>query len=91
VPLLGAGCRAFPRDVALDVVAKEASSWLLASSNVGGGMVVEEITNDYDDDDDDEEEEGRIDLGDTVAFGLLEEEDAMDLSDRLRGLLLDRR
>ncbi|KAL3816451.1 hypothetical protein ACHAXA_001033 [Cyclostephanos tholiformis] len=32
VPLLGAGCRAFPKDVALDVAANEAASWLLSSS-----------------------------------------------------------
>jgi hypothetical protein len=76
VPLLGAGCRAFPKDVALDVAAHEAASWLLSSSRE---MVIEE--------DKDGNERGKYD---TVAFGLLDEEDAMDLSARLRGLMSDR-
>jgi len=32
VPLLGAGCRDFPKDVALEVAAVESASWLLSSS-----------------------------------------------------------
>ena len=34
VPLLGAGCRDFPKDVALEVAALESASWLLSESKV---------------------------------------------------------
>ena len=68
VPLLGAGCRAFPKDVAIDVAASEGASWL---SRAGRGGC-------YD-----------ADGNDTVVFGLLEREDAEDLSAKIKTLLLD--
>ena len=64
LPLLGAGCRAFPKEIALDVAAIESASWLHSS-------------------DGSEEENTDEDEIDVVAFGLLEEEDARHLSDRL--------
>lgn len=80
VPLLGAGCRAFPRDVALDVAASEGASWLLSKpkreeaareSKARGG-------------DDDADSGGEM----SVVFGLLEEADAEALSERLERLLM---
>jgi hypothetical protein len=40
VPLLGSGCRAFPKDVALDVVVSEAASWLLLGCGTGDDLNV---------------------------------------------------
>lgn len=37
VPLLGAGCRDFPKDVALEVAALESASWLLSGSKENNG------------------------------------------------------
>lgn len=69
VPLLGAGCRAFPKDVAIDVAASEGAYWLSKAGRRSGC---------YD-----------ADGNDTVVFGLLEREDAEDLSAKLKRLLLD--
>jgi len=66
LPLLGAGCRAFPKDIALDVAAIESASWLSTYSS--------------DTSEDKNTNEGEVDV---VAFGLLEEDDARHLSDRL--------
>lgn len=65
LPLLGAGCRAFPKDIALEVAAIESASWLSTSSDTS------------------EQENTDEDEMDVVAFGLLEEDDAHHLSDRL--------
>ena len=62
VPLLGAGCRAFPKDVAIDVAASEGASWLSCAGRTGY----------YD-----------ADGNDMAIFGLLEREDAEDLSARV--------
>ena len=85
VPLLGSGCRAFPRDVASDVAASEAASWLLS---VRG--------DDYDLDDPDVEtyssnvdDAGYGNEDSVVVFGLLSRDDAEVLSAKLRRLLSD--
>jgi len=67
VPLLGAGCRAFPKEIALDVAAIESASWLSTTHSSD--------TSDQENTDEDEL--------DVVVFGLLEEDDARYLSDRL--------
>ena len=61
LPLLGAGCRDFPKDVALEVAALESASWLLSDSK--------EVEYRKDIDPSDEEEL-------VIAFGLLENADA---------------
>ncbi len=38
MPLLGSGCRAFPKEVALDVVALEAALWLLSEHGDGNDL-----------------------------------------------------
>mmetsp|Transcript_32161 Transcript_32161/g.58950 ORF Transcript_32161/g.58950 Transcript_32161/m.58950 type:complete len:163 (+) Transcript_32161:359-847(+) len=73
VPLLGAGCRDFPKEVALDVAALEGASWLSSISNNNG----------CDDDPDDDGENMSV-----VVFGLLEETDAEALAERLERELL---
>jgi O-acetyl-ADP-ribose deacetylase (regulator of RNase III) len=55
VPLLGAGARGFPTDVAIDIAARAATAWLRQVRNAGG-------------------------IGQTLAFGLLEEDHANDLA-----------
>eukprot|EP00578_Thalassiosira_sp_NH16_P029723 CAMPEP_0181076506 /NCGR_PEP_ID=MMETSP1071-20121207/456_1 /TAXON_ID=35127 /ORGANISM="Thalassiosira sp., Strain NH16" /LENGTH=358 /DNA_ID=CAMNT_0023157693 /DNA_START=180 /DNA_END=1256 /DNA_ORIENTATION=+ len=60
VPLLGSGCRDFPKDVALEVAALESASWL-SNDNCQKMKDVENI----------------------VVFGLLEVEDAEELSAKL--------
>jgi hypothetical protein len=40
MPLMGSGCRAFPKDVALDVVVLEAASWLLSGRGDGDDLNV---------------------------------------------------
>ena len=70
-PLLGAGCRGFPRDAALEVAAECGAAWLRAGPADNGS--------------EGEEEGGE----ETVAFGLLEEKDAEELSSRIGELLRD--
>ena len=67
VPLLGAGCRDFPTDIALEVAAIESASWL--SNPHSSDTSKQEIT-----------DEDKLDV---VVFGLLEEDDARQLSSSL--------
>ena len=68
VPLLGAGCRDFPKDVALEVAALESASWLLSESKKEDHTTEAESL---------PEEES------VVAFGLLESEDAEALANSI--------
>ena len=63
MPLLGAGCRGFPNDVAMEIAALESSRWL---SDVDGSEMKEE---------------------EAIAFGLLEDKDAINLSKKIEHLL----
>mmetsp|Transcript_20796 Transcript_20796/g.34049 ORF Transcript_20796/g.34049 Transcript_20796/m.34049 type:complete len:380 (+) Transcript_20796:70-1209(+) len=65
VPLLGAGCRDFPKDVALEVAALESLSWLLSESKKEDHTAEAESS----------PKEQLV-----VAFGLLESEDAEALA-----------
>jgi O-acetyl-ADP-ribose deacetylase (regulator of RNase III) len=85
VPLLGAGCRGFPTSIALDIAANESLSWLLTTTD-------EENNNDrlvvYQEDDDTAETTQDEDV---IVFGLLEKEDANQLSARVyQGILLQK-
>ncbi len=40
VPLLGSGCRTFSKDIASDIVASEAASWLLLGRGNGDNLDV---------------------------------------------------
>jgi hypothetical protein len=80
VPLLGSGCRAFPKDVASDVAASEAASWLLSRRGDDAGVGRRAGTAD---------EDGDGCEGSVVVFGLLERDDAEDLSAKLKRLLSD--
>ena len=71
VPLLGAGCRAFPKEIALEVAATESASWLSDKSQSSEEEVIE-----------DKNKDGT----DAVVFGLLEKEDAHKLSDMIEKL-----
>ena len=68
VPLLGAGCRDFPKDVALEVAAMESASWLLSESK----------KEDHTTEADSSPEEELV-----VAFGLLESVDAEALANSI--------
>lgn len=75
VPLLGAGCRGFPTLIALDIAANESLSWLTTTAdeeNNDSTLVM------YQDDD-----EETIQDEDVIVFGLLEKEDANQLSARV--------
>ena len=75
VPLLGAGCRGFPTSIALDIAANESLSWLTTTAdeeNNDSTLVM------YQDDD-----EETIQDEDVIVFGLLEKEDANQLSARV--------
>eukprot|EP00573_Skeletonema_grethae_P001819 CAMPEP_0201691350 /NCGR_PEP_ID=MMETSP0578-20130828/4526_1 /ASSEMBLY_ACC=CAM_ASM_000663 /TAXON_ID=267565 /ORGANISM="Skeletonema grethea, Strain CCMP 1804" /LENGTH=390 /DNA_ID=CAMNT_0048176533 /DNA_START=115 /DNA_END=1287 /DNA_ORIENTATION=+ len=65
VPLLGAGCRDFPKNVALEVAALESASWLLSNSKKDARAT-------------DAESSPKEEL--VVAFGLLESVDAEALT-----------
>ena len=73
VPLMGAGCRAFPKDLALEVAALESASWLSAFDL--------EHTEETEKRNDADKKEM------AVVFGLLEREDAEALSEQLETLL----
>ena len=73
VPLMGAGCRAFPKDLALEVAALESVSWLSAFDL--------EHTEEAENRNDADEKEM------AVVFGLLEREDTETLSEQLETLL----
>ena len=72
VPLLGAGCRAFPKEISLEVAATEGASWLSDESQSSDEGVIK-----------DKNEDGTTDA---VVFGLLEKEDAHKLSDMIEKL-----
>mmetsp|Transcript_25333 Transcript_25333/g.45684 ORF Transcript_25333/g.45684 Transcript_25333/m.45684 type:complete len:372 (-) Transcript_25333:261-1376(-) len=73
VPLMGAGCRAFPKDLALEIAALESASWL-STFDLEHTKEAEK-RNDADESDM------------AVVFGLLEREDAEALSEQLETLL----
>lgn len=80
VPLLGSGCRAFPKDVASDVAASEAASWLLSGRAGDDDDVERRAAGNANEDDGNEDS--------VVVFGLLERDDAEVLSAKLKKRLL---
>lgn len=94
IPLLGAGCRGFPVDVALSVAASESVSWLMGSN---GLSVKNELSREYekvisirDLDKKSEnfmENDGRSEDNMVIAFGLLEDDEAEDLAERIHNSL----
>ena len=65
VPLLGAGCRGFPVDIAVKVAAEESAKWVHSSLDDGAAMLSEESGSGQQ----------------VIAFGLLEEDIARQLID----------
>ena len=80
MPLLGSGCRAFPKDVASDVAASEAASWLLSGRAGDDDDVERRAAGNANEDDGNEDS--------VVVFGLLERDDAEVLSAKLKKRLL---
>ena len=80
MPLLGSGCRAFPKDVASDVAASEAASWLLSGRTGDDDDVERRAAGNANEDDGNEDS--------VVVFGLLERDDAEVLSAKLKKRLL---
>ena len=86
VPLLGAGCRGFPKHIALDIAANESSSWLVTTTTATA------TTTKYSEDEEndevvyhnDETATGTTQDEDVIVFGLLEKEDANQLSARIK-------
>ncbi len=90
-PLLGAGCRGFPVDVALSVAASESVSWLMGSKGYSHDNKqprdYEEVTTARDLDElckNSEEENSWNADNMVIAFGLLEDDEAEDLAERIR-------
>ena len=80
VPLLGAGCRGFPTEVALHVAAVESVAWLLSSGSCyheGNIMADSSVRNDTSEQDNDNLDEM------VIAFGLLEKDNAESLASKI--------
>ena len=85
VPLLGAGCRGFPTHIALDIAANESSLWLVTTTATATTTkYCEDEENDEVVYHNDEMATGTTQDEDVIVFGLLEKEDANQLSARIK-------
>ena len=83
--MLGAGCRGFPTHIALDIAANESSLWLVTTTATATTTkYCEDEENDEVVYHNDEMATGTTQDEDVIVFGLLEKEDANQLSARIK-------